>query len=209
MRRLALALLAGCATTQPVPPTGGPRGMRATDHLDAARQNEQRAKDDARWPDTFAAGTASGHNIAWFRSWDSAAEQERMAEIHRTKAAQLQAAFDEACGPRSASDVSVSPLQRYGLGGWNTTTGVIVYMSPTTKPDALLAELRCHRAWMMLAPAGMDDCPLDLPGLAFDARGDAEGVTLSIIVRDAALVGELHRRTAHDLEAAATHRASH
>lgn len=209
MRAFGLILVAACATTQPPPPTGGPRGLRASEHRDVARQHENTAKEDSRWPDTFAARTASGHNIAWFRSWDSAAEQERLAEIHRTKALQLQAAYEEACRDRPADRTAVSPLQRYGIGGWNTATGVIIYLTPTTSPDELLAELRCHRAWMMLAPSGMDDCPLDLPGLAFDARGDDEGVTLSIIVRDAALVDELHRRAAHDLEAAAKLRGSH
>lgn len=209
MRALAAVLLAACATSQPVPPKGGPRGLRATEHLDVARQHESAARDESRWPDTFAAGTASGHNIPWFRSWDSAAEQERLAEIHRTKAVQLQAAYEEACGDRPAEQTTISPLQRYGIGGWNTATGVIVYLTPTTAPDSLLAELRCHRAWMMLAPAGMDDCPLDLPGLAFDARGDGEGVTLSIVVRDPGLVAELQRRTAHDLEAAAKRRGAH
>jgi len=49
----------------------------------------------------------------------------------------------------------------------------------------------------------MDDCPLDLPDIMLDARGDREGITVSIAVRDPKLVPELQRRTAHDLEAAA------
>lgn len=205
----AFVLVTACATTRPPPPTGGPRGLRATEHLDVARQHDRAAKEESRWPDTFAATTASGRNIPWFRSWDSAVEQERLAEIHRTKAAELQAAYEDACGTRAADETAVSPLQRYAIGGWNTTAGVIVYLAPTTKPDTLMAELRCHRAWMMLAPAGMDDCPLDLPGLVFDARGDGEGTTLSIVTRDASFVGELQRRTAHDLEAAARRSSGH
>ena len=53
----------------------------------------------------------------------------------------------------------------------------------------------------------MTDCPLDLPGLVVDARGDASGVTVSMVVRDPKLVGELQRRTAKDLEGAAARRA--
>ena len=99
------------------------------------------------------------------------------------------------------ADVATSPLVRYGIGGWPTATGVIVYLSPTAgTPDELLAALKCHRAYMMLAPTGMDDCPLDLPGLEVDARGDAEGVTLAMTVKDTKLVPELQRRAAHDLE---------
>ena len=122
--------------------------------------------------------------------------------------ARARAAYEQACGTRTEGEVAVSPLERHGIGGWNTTTGVIVYLSAAAgDPDRLLKDLTCHRAWMMLAPAGMDDCPLDLPGLVVDARGDAEGITLSLAVRDPKLIGELQRRTAHDLEAAAQLRA--
>jgi len=62
--------------------------------------------------------------------------------------------------------------------------------------------MKCHRAAMMLAPSGMEDCPLDLPNVVLDARGDTDGITVSITVRDPKLVPELQRRAAHDLEAA-------
>ncbi len=141
--------------------------------------------------------------MPWYRSWDTTADHERLAAIHRGKAAALQAEYEEACGNRPSSEVSVSPLARYGVGGWPTANGAIVYLSPNAgTPDELLAALRCHRAFMMLAPADMDDCPLDLPGLVIDARGDATGVTVSLSVKDGKLVPELQRRTAHDLEVA-------
>ena len=72
-------------------------------------------------------------------------------------------------------------------------------------PDALLSAMRCHRAWMMLGRADMDDCPLDLPGLRVSAHGDAEGIELTMTIDDPALVPELRRRAAHDLEAAHHH----
>lgn len=79
-----------------------------------------------------------------------------------------------------------------------------VYLRADAGPaDRLLADMKCHRAWMMLAPTDMDACPLDLPGLLLDARGDVEGITLSIVVSDPKLVVEPQRRTAHDLEGAA------
>jgi hypothetical protein len=54
---------------------------------------------------------------------------------------------------------------------------------------------------MMLAPATtMDDCPLDLPGLLVDARGDGGGITLVITVENRTLVPELQRRIAKELE---------
>jgi len=79
-----------------------------------------------------------------------------------------------------------------------------VYLAPDAgPPDLLLAKMKCHRAAMMLAPGGMDDCPLDLPDITLDARGDTDGITVAIGVRDPRLVPELQRRAAHDLEAAA------
>jgi hypothetical protein len=55
---------------------------------------------------------------------------------------------------------------------------------------------------MMLTAAGMDDCPLDLPGLVLDAHGEPESPTIPVAntIVDPKLVGELHRRTAHELE---------
>jgi hypothetical protein len=60
----------------------------------------------------------------------------------------------------------------------------------------------------MLSDAAMDDCPLDLPGLTLDVRGDDEGITVLIGIGDPKLVAELHRRAGHDLESGARLRAS-
>jgi hypothetical protein len=209
MRSISLIVLSACATAAPPPPKGGPRGLRASEHLDVAREHDGLAQRRV-WPDVMTSGPDSPNapNVPWFRSWDSAVEHERAADVHRSKAADLHAAYDRACGTRPLEEVSVSPLERYAIGGWNTTTGVILYLAPATGPDRLLADLDCHRAWMMLAPANMDDCPLDLPGLALDARGDAEGITVSIVIRDPRLVDELHRRAAVQLESAARRRAN-
>lgn len=206
MRTLALLTLAACATTSPAT-KGGPRGLHADEHLDLARQHAERGKQSAQWPDTRSPST-NAVPFPWTRSWDAEAEHARLAAIHRSKASEIHAAYDEACGARPASEVSISPLQRYGLSGWNTQAGVILYLDPAAgPPDRLLADLKCHRAWMMLSDAGMDNCPLDLPGLQLDARGDHDGITVSIVVRDPTLVSELHRRAARELEAAAGSRS--
>jgi hypothetical protein len=160
-----------------------------------------------RWPDDSGPGAMGLH---WVRAWDTGAEHERIARIHRSKAAQLEAAYAEACGDRPLELVSISPLQRYAIGGWNTATGVELFLSSTAgEPDRLLADLKCHRAWMMLAPAGMETCPLDLPGLVLDAKGDTDGISVALSVRDPKLVPELQRRAAHDLEMGATLQAQH
>jgi len=207
IRLLALLSVACAATTTTAPPPGGPRGLRASEHLEVARQHDAQAHESNRWAGDAIAGSAGqgSHDqpvpLPWYRSWNAGAEHERMAAIHRSEAAQLEAAYDEACRGLTGARAAISPLKRYATGGWPTTNGVILYLSSTAgDPDALLAQIRCHRAFMMLAPANMDDCPLDLPDLALDARGAADGITVSLSVRDAKLVPELQRRTMHELE---------
>jgi len=205
MRLLPFVLLFGCATTPHPEPRGGPRGLHAGEHLDAARQHDVMARERETWPDTRASAPGEPRPIAmpWYRSWDTAGEHARLAEVHRAQAAEIHARYDEACRDLPASDTRISPLQAYGIGGWNTTTGIIVYLSPEAgPPDHLLARIKCHRAAMMVAPVDMADCPLDLPDIALDARGDEGGITVSIVVRDPQLIPELQRRAAHDLEAA-------
>lgn len=204
--RIAIAfVLIGCATT-PVPePRGGPRGLRASEHLDAARHHDAAARERETWPDTrlAAPGDLRPTTMPWYRSWDTVGEHQRLADIHRAQAAEIHAVYDEACRDLPASDAQTSPIEVFGTGGWNTATGVILYLSPDAGPaDRLLARMRCHRAAMMLAPSGMESCPLDLPDIAVDVRGEEGGITLSIVVRDPGLVPELQRRAAHDLETA-------
>lgn len=199
-RLVALLVLAACATSNPTP-RGGPRGLRASDHQELARQHEEQASQGDAWP-VRTTGPESAPMIPWSRSWNASEEHLRFARIHRSEAAALHAAFDEACAGRTPEEISISPLKRYGVGGTTTPTGVILYLDPKAgSPDKLMADMRCHRAWMMLAPGGMETCSLDLPGLTIDAHGDAEGITVTLGVKDSRLVEELQHRAAHDLEA--------
>ena len=139
----------------------------------------------------------------WFGMWDTTAEHQHIAQLHRSAADQLEAEYEQACGETPAAIASVSPIERYGVGTSPVPGGTVVLLSlDAGSPDALLAAMRCHRAWMMLGRTDMDDCPLDLPGLRVSARGDAEGIELTMTIADPALVPELRRRAAHDLEAA-------
>jgi hypothetical protein len=202
---VALVACGGSSTQE----TGGPRGPRASDHLTSADRESQRGDEIARWPDKRS-GVETGPQFAagaWFGSWDTAADHRRIAQIHRSEAAQLEASYEEACGNASSSFVSVSPLQQYGIGASPSAGGATVLLSPEAGPPAkLLAAMRCHRAWMMLGRSAMDDCPLDLPGIHVAARGDAAGIELTITVDDEALVPELRRRAARDVEAGEIHK---
>ena len=207
-RSLITLLLVACtpATSTAPPERPGSRGMRADDHLDAAREHARRAKELASWPDARTNGTGrfdAPSTGLWYRAWDTAPEHERLAATHQSAAGQLQAAYDEACGATSMGEVSVSPLQRYGIGGAPAPDGVMVFLLPEAGPaDRLIASMQCHRAWMMLGESGMEDCPLDLEGIQIEAHGDDKGITVEIKLRDPKLIPELQRRVARDLEKA-------
>jgi hypothetical protein len=211
-RTLPLVLLAACAAAPPKPAAPGSRGLRASDHLDVAHDQDELARNKAAYPDLRPDGTGRVEQavvgIPWTRTWDTVADHERLAAIHRGAAEQLYAEYDEACGSRSYSEVSVSPIERYGIGGTSIADGVTIYLSPEAgPPDKLLADMRCHRAWMMLAPTNMDACPLDLAGLKVSAKGDDKSIEVTITIADQRLVEELQRRTVRDLEAG--HAAHH
>jgi len=173
-----------------------------------ASREEDRANQLTHWPD-MRPGPEEANPAqqlvtgGWFGTWDTVAEHRRLADLHRGAAVQLEAEYEQACGDTPGAIASVSPLQRYGIGGSPIEGGTVVLLSlEAGPPDKLLAAMRCHRAWMMLGRTEMDDCPLDLPGLRVEAHGDANGVELTLTVTDPALVDELRRRAAHDLEAA-------
>jgi hypothetical protein len=206
MRLSILLLLITACATPTAKPARTSRGMRADAHLDAAREHQRRAEELRRWPEAQRAnGFVDPASGLWYRAWDTAAEHDDLATTHREEAARLHAAYDEACANVSPDRVRVSPLVRLGEGGATTNDGVIVYVRPDITPTELLAELRCHRAWMMLGESGMEACPLDLPKIHVQAYGNAEGISVEITVRDPLLVPELQRRTALDLE---THRSA-
>lgn len=210
-RSTLLCLVAACAA--PIAnEKPGPRGLRADQHLGIASREDDRAEELTRWPDVRPG--PDGTNVdqqravgTWFGTWDTAQEHRRLAQVHRSAAAQIELEYEEACGETTAMEASVSPLQRFAIGGSPTSHGTLVLLAPDAgPPDHLLAAMRCHRAWMMLGRADMDDCPLDLPGLHVSAKGDANGIELTMTVDDPSLVDELRRRAAHELEAAQSHR---
>ncbi len=204
MKRLALVVAAtACGGTTTITETPGPRGVRADEHLAIAHREDDRAEELSHWPEPIIAYPAVDPLPAavWYGRWDVASDHRAAAEEHRTNAAEIEQEYEQACGDTPAEVLAVSPLRRYGVGGTNTAQGVIVVLSPDAgPPDRLLAAMRCHRAWMMLGRADMDDCPLDLPGLEVEAHGDASAISLVLTVADPALVPELQRRASHDLE---------
>jgi hypothetical protein len=211
---LLVAILGAACAPSSSPPANHPgsRGMRADAHLDAAREHARRASELARWPETRPDGNGVVNDPAtglWYRRFDTARDEERIAASHRSAAARLQAEYEAACGTNPASEVAISPLQRYGVGGENLIDGVVIFLDPSAGPsESLMAAIRCHRAWMMLGESGMESCPLDLADLRVAAHGDAEGISVQITTANPAVVPELQRRAAAELEHASRREAN-
>lgn len=200
--KLAVLVVCSCVTAQhPAPTTPGPRGMRASEHLEAARQQHEMAQQALAYPDVRVGDPPFAP--PWTHTWDTRDDHERLAQIHRSAAAQLHAEYAEACAGRGAAEVATSPIARFAIAGTPTANGVTIYLSADAgTPEHLLADMRCHRAWMMLAPSDMDDCPLDLADIQVTTRGTLEEIEVTIAVSDPAAVRELQRRTARELERA-------
>jgi hypothetical protein len=178
----------------------GSRGLHASEHNELANYHSDAAIEQLSIANRRSNGLDNGMPTAWYRSWGSDQDHEELAQFHRSEAKALNAHYTAACGVVSNVNPAVSPLARYGMGGWATQSGAIVYLSPASgSPEQLMQAIACHRAWMMLAPADMENCPLDLKGLQFDVRGDANGVTVSLTVADRALIPELQRRVALEM----------
>jgi hypothetical protein len=203
---IGLTLVAACGAST-VTEQPGPRGLRADQHLATASREDARAEELTTWPEQRAGANSAVQppvSPTWYGTWDTVAEHRKRAAYHRSAAADLEADYEAACGQTPAAIAAVSPLQQYGIGGNPTANGTVVILRPEAgPPEHLLQQLRCHRAWMMLGRADMGQCPLDLPGLHVDARGDATAIELTLTVDNPKLVPELQRRAAHDLEAAA------
>jgi hypothetical protein len=170
-----------------------------------ADAHERAAERQAMYPDTRPDSTGRTDQMlvgtTWRRDREGVGDQERAAAAHRSEAQAIYAAYEQACGDRASNEIAVSPIVRYGTGGAPIPGGAVIYLpSSTGSPERLLADIECHRAWMRLAPANMDTCPLDLAGLEVSATATPDGITLTLTVADPKLVPELQRRVAHDLE---------
>lgn len=193
MRLLSLVLLAACGTASPE----GPRAIRTPEHLEEARKHDEIARSRTSWP-VAEEVTPPARPFAF--TWDPDADHTRVRE-QQGEAAAVQQAFKDACHQREVEKTG-SPLTRHRVGGWNTEDGVVVLLGVVAGPrETLLADLRCHRAWLMAGPGVDKDAPLALPGLLVDAKGTQDGIMLTLTLKDAALIPELQRRVVRQIEA--------
>jgi hypothetical protein len=207
MRELSLIAIAGCVgCVSTADPPGGPRGLRVDEHLEVAHNNDVIAADHRTWPapTVMTPGELDAMpKVIPFPIYPSIVHEE-VAGLHRSEAAVLMADYQTACGQRSIAEVTVSPLDRFQIGGYETDRGVVVLLDAAAgKSDEVVQLMECHRAWLMLDARSTDDNddPLDVPDLFIEARADREAIAVSLTPSDPEWIPELQRRVAARHEA--------
>lgn len=205
---LSFVIAAGCAANRAAGTR--PDDMTATEHLDKAREASLRASAGyavgPRRTGPYGFPVAGTHSYPWYPYWDPSAEYAALADAHRTAAQELQVRYDSACAlvPRGSEPLSaldymtrVDPLER----------GIVVQLAPAAGgPDAVLAGLRCHRAWLMLEPRAENaEEPLLVAGLLLLAHASPAGTLVMLTVTDDHQVAELRRRIAAKFGSGASH----
>jgi len=210
---LMFALVACSQTFSPSsPPKQVSHQLDADEHLVVAREEDERARELASWPEVRTSDVGGAKEVGrfdepsaglWYSKWgEQPAEHLRAARTHRSEAAQLHAAYDEACAGIAPALTRVSPLERYGEGQMPTTDGVVVFLGkPGVTTQQIRAELRCYEAWTRLSEIE-EDSPLDLPDLRIVIDEDGSGISVGLQLQDSTLLPELRRRTARQLEVA-------
>ena len=100
-------------------------------------------------------GYATDQPVAmpWYRTWDTAAEHEHLAAIHRSKAAELEADYEQACGNKPARrrrGVAARPLRHRWVAHRNRGDRLPVaerrYARPTARCNEVPSRIHDARA---------------------------------------------------------------
>jgi hypothetical protein len=189
---LAILLVAACATSSRREALE-PESMTASEHLAHARAHSEAAGGSPHeYPSPY--GTSS---YPWYYFWDPSTEHRAIAEAHRDAADQLRLSYEAACAAVPRDTAGMSPLERHARSMDPLPRGVVVHLAAEAgTPDAVLAAIRCHRAWLLLEPrASSADSPLLVQGVVFVVHAGATGIEVMIGLDDPARVPELVRRT--------------
>ena len=206
--RIAIALLA-------VGACGGANGIRphdmtAAEHMQAARDHGEaasRTRDRAVVLGTpYHTGPRYywGHPYwgqgyyPWYYYWDPRLDHLRLAEAHQTAADSLRAEYEAACVTVPTASQALSPLDVYALSSDRLDDGVVVHVARDAgPPEALLAGMRCHRAWLRLEPRPQaKDSLVTVDGatVVVHAARDGDGIEVMFSIKDDAGRSELVRR---------------
>lgn len=192
----ACVVLVACASTRPS--AVKPESMTASEHLAQAREHSEAARSEAR---TYPAPYSSS-SYPWYYYWNPGEDHRALAAAHRDAADELRLSYEAACASVPRDRAASSPLDRYSRSMHAMAKGVVFHLhGDAGAPEAVLAELRCHRAWLMLEhTASQRDNPLLVPGIVFVVHAGGDGIEVMIGVDDLAQLPELTRRAQLTIE---------
>jgi len=174
--------------------------MTASEHLAQARAHSEAAGNS---PHEYPAAYGSS-SYPWYYYWDPTTEHRAIAEAHRDAADQLRLSYEAACSAVPRDTAWMSPLDRYARAMNPLPRGVVIHLSTEAgTPESVLAEIRCHRAWLMLETrASNADSPLLVEGVVFVVHAGGAGIEVMIGLDDVAKLPELVRRARLTVERA-------
>lgn len=206
----AAFVLGACATTAGTRPDD----MTASEHRREARRHDRIAQRAPYVRNNYFGGyfgvSSWGHPLGgsywnhgfypwsytWSPDWNIGAAHTGEAEQHDVAADVLEKRYRDACSIVAADSAPQPPLDRYVRAVTPTEEGVVLRLSADAgPPDVLLAEIRCHIAWMQLA--SRPKTTRDLTGVAgvqYTARAEADSIVVTITANDANAIAELRRR---------------
>ena len=171
-----------------------PDDMTAAEHHAAAREHAEMVTGSAYHHPTWS------YSSGWYPwyYWSPDDEHRALAEAHRDSAEQLKLQYDAACATLPAGAAASSPLETSTMSTSPIEGGIVFHLGEAAgPPDRLLAQLRCHRAWLKLAPTpGAADDPLQVDGVTWLARAGRAEVEVRAIASGDSARAELARRAA-------------
>lgn len=185
----------------------GPDDMTAADHVSAARGHSEQITGTHGHGGYLGYGSYPWYyygSYPWYYSWDPDEEHRALAAAHRDAAEQLKLQHESACAGIPRGLEATSPIDAFATSISPLDRGVVFHLSPQAgPPEIVLAHLRCHRAWLKLAPTdAAATSPLLVDGVTWMTHASANGVEVMATARDDRGRDELARRARLVLERA-------
>lgn len=191
-----------------------PDDMTAREHRDASSRHEReglrapyvRGSYFNRGLSSYGPHGSSWSNnwYPWSYSWNSGADHLEESDDHLAAAETLEKRYRDACALVSHDAESGSPLDRFAVAAEPLPSGVRVRATREAgPPDLMLAELRCHHAWLSieLRPGSENDVS-SLAGVDYRVEAAQDEVIVTLTASDPATVAELQRRATLAVERA-------
>lgn len=159
------------------------QGMRASSNSGMPRSNPH------RWDQPY-----NGQSwYPWYYYWDPNSEHQQLEAARISDAIELE--YHAACAGIPETAQARSPLDMYAVESTRLRDGVIVRLDVDAgPPEVLLVSMRCHRAWLRLAPreAASQDM-IAVAGVKVVVHAGRDGIEVMFSNGEAA-VAELDRR---------------